>query len=332
MSFFSSFFNGKSILCPFCLTENRYAKEIDHCLKCKEELPAQYVSNYEQAPPFFVQLIGWSGVGKTVYLQTLTLMLKKMERFWKNRYVCSPLTEITREFMKDVRVYEATGTMPASNQEILHDAYTMLLLGMERWGGRTLVTRDVAGEDFVNLQFPLEHMPYLMHVPVTLMMISLSDLKKDNRLSVDELMNSYVDTLVRNKKNYKTSNLKVIIVLSKADKIKDELPTSLRNYLESDPFDIRKQENNFKDWDFMNEYMNNLYKMSKNTRNWFTKTQPGGRMLLSKASRAGLSLEFTLISSTGSDPGQDAKMLVNLNPMRVLDPYFLALDFYSKGG
>jgi hypothetical protein len=328
MSFFS-FLQGNSVICPFCLTENRFSSKIDNCLKCKLELPVQYVNNYNHALPFFVQLVGWTRVGKTVYLQSLTLMLKRMERFWGNDYVISPLTESTREFMKNVKTYEVDGAMPIPTQVKLHDAYVMLLQGMERWGGRTLVTRDVAGENFFNLQFPLEYMPYLVHVPTTLMMISLPDLYKEKKLSVDDLMNSFVDTLARNRRNYRSENLKVIIVLSKADKFKNDLPIDLREYLESDPFNIRSNNNKFVDWNFMNDYMNKLYKTSGKLKDWFT-SQPGGQMLVNKAAREGLSLEFTLVSSTGADPGQDAKMLVDINPLRVLDPYFLALDFYSK--
>lgn len=328
MSLFS-FFRGNSIICPFCLTENRYSSKIEKCLKCDFELPGQYVSNYQEAMPFYVQLIGWTRVGKTVYLQSLTLMLKKMERFWGNNYVCSALTESTQEFMANVKTYEVEGEMPIPTQVKLHDAYIMLLQGMERWGGRTLVTRDVAGENFSSLQFPLEYMPYLIHVPTTLMMISIPDLRTEKKRSVDDLMNFYVDTLTRHKKDHKSANLKVIIVLSKADKLKSELPDELRDYLENDPFSIRINENQFVDWNFMNSYMEKLYSISGKIKEWFIK-QPGGQMLVSKATREGLSLEFTMISSTGTDPGPNAKMLVDLNPIRVLDPYFLALDFYSK--
>jgi hypothetical protein len=289
------------------------------------------MNNYNEALPFYVQLIGWSRVGKTVYLQTLALMLKKMERFWGDNYVCSPLTESTLAFMENVKTYEVEGEMPFPNQVKLHDAFIMLLQGMERWGGRTLVTRDVAGENFMNnMQFPLEFMPYLVHVPVSIMMISIPDLKAEKKNSVENLLNSYVDTLALHRPNYKSSNLKVIVVLSKADKFKNELPDDLKIYLESDPFNIRINKNQFIDSDFMKEYMKKLYDTSAKIKKWFAETQPGGQMFLNKATRENLSLEFTLVSSTGTDPGPNAKMLVDLNPLRVLDPYFLALDFYSK--
>jgi len=174
MSIFS-FLRGKSVICPFCLTENHYTNSIKECMKCGHELPLLYVNNYLQALPFFVQLIGWSRAGKTVYLQSLALMLMNMERFWGHNYVCSPLTNPTLEFMKDVNKFGIEGEMPFPTQVRLHDAFVFMLQGMERWGSRTLITRDVAGENFSFLSFPLEFMPYLIHVPITLMMISIRD-------------------------------------------------------------------------------------------------------------------------------------------------------------
>lgn len=45
---------------------------------CGQRLPIQYVNNYDEQPPTFVQVLGWTGVGKTVFLQAMTLMLKRM--------------------------------------------------------------------------------------------------------------------------------------------------------------------------------------------------------------------------------------------------------------
>lgn len=193
-----------------------------------------------------------------------------------------------------------------------------------------MVTRDVAGENFINLNFPLEYMPYLLRVPATLMMISISDLRTKSTYSVDDLMNCYVDTLARNKQDYRSSQLKLIVVLSKADKFKTELPDDLSEYLDSDPFSLNVHTGSPTDKLFMNDYMDKLHRASLSIRGWFAEKQPGGEMLIAKANREGISLEFTLISSTGADPGPDATMLGNVNPLRVLDPYFLALDFYSK--
>ena len=329
MTFFS-FFKGKSIICPYCLTENRYNNGLDSCLKCKTELPAQYVSNYDSALPFFIQLIGWTRSGKTTYLQSLTLMLKKMDRYWKKKYVCSPLTAATLEFMRNVNTFEIDGAMPVPTQVKLHDAYILLLQGMERWGNRTLVTRDVAGEAFYSLQFPLEYMPYLTHTPVSLMMISIDDLINGKKLSVDDLINSYVDTLARNRKSYKTDKLRIIVVLSKADKFLTDLPETLRLYVEEDPFSIQVSNNRLINDTFMNEYMNNLYSNSALIADWFSQKLAGGQLFINKARRENIQLYFTLVSSLGGEPGPDAKMLTSINPLRVLDPYFLALDFYSK--
>lgn len=73
--------------------------------------------------------IGWSAVGKTVYLQALTLMLMQMGKFWRD-YSYSPLTEQTLGYVQNVREFLSKGAMPPPTQLALQEAYIMLLLGM----------------------------------------------------------------------------------------------------------------------------------------------------------------------------------------------------------
>ena len=200
----ASMLGYKQILCPNCLTEIRYRKEVSKCAnpKCAKELPAQYIQNYERAAPFFVQLIGWSAVGKTVYLQALTLMLMQMGKIWRN-YSFSPLTEQTLGYVQGVREFLSKGTMPPPTQLALQEACIMLLLGMSRWDGRMLVSRDVAGEVFNKLQFPIEYTPYLLHVPTTFLMISLYDLEEFPEKSMDQLMTSFIETMGKYDPNFR---------------------------------------------------------------------------------------------------------------------------------
>jgi hypothetical protein len=328
MSIFS-LFKRKSFICPYCLTEHYFGKKkVDLCPKCKSELPVGYLNNYEQVTPFFIQLIGWSAAGKTTYLQSLTLILKKMERFWDG-YICTALTETTLQFMRNVKSYEADGALPIATQLQLQDAYIMALNGMQRWGKRTLVVRDVAGEHFNSLQFPLEFMPYLLHAPVSIMMISLADERNRKNFSIDELLHSYVSTLERHKKSANTSKSKVIVALSKADKLLTELPNDLQRYLQDDPFNINNRFEEYVDLAFMSDYMENLYRTSEYIKDWFVEKVPGGQMFINIAKNENIELFFTLVSSTGVEPGEDLT-ISNINPLRVMDPCFIALDVYSK--
>ena len=330
------FWRRKRILCPYCLTEIRYRNEIKKCAsnKCGEELPIQYVQNYERASPIFVQIIGWSRVGKTTYLQALTLMLMQMGQFWRQNYSYAPLTEATLGYVRNVRQFMESGKMPNPTQLALQDAYMMLLLGMDRWGGRTLVTRDVAGEHFNNLNFPLEYVPYLLHVPTTFLMISPDDLK-DSNMAMDDLMNSYIDTMARHDSNFRKQHRKVIVVLSKADKIIDQLPLNLQEYLQNDP--MLMALDSYQSVEplgsaGMQDYMDKLERVSQVIQDWMSKDVRGYN-LISLANNNNIELKFTLVSSTGgevADSAENQETIAALEPTRVLDPYFWALDFQSR--
>jgi hypothetical protein len=324
----------KQILCPYCLTEIRYRKEVTECAnpKCAKELPIQYIQNYERAAPFFVQLIGWSAVGKTVYLQALTLMLMQMGKFWRN-YSYSPLTEQTLGYVQNVREFLSKGAMPQATQLALQEAYVMLLLGMSRWGGRTLVSRDVAGEVFNKFQFPVEYTPYLLHVPTTFLMVSLHDLKEFPEKSMDQLMTSFIETMAKYERGFRKEQRKLVVVFSKADKIFDELPFSLQEYLQTDPLltalNLRQPVQPLTGFG-MQRYMENLANVSRQIEDWISE-ESAGRNLIMQARNNNIQLEFTIVSSTGADVDTSSNTLgVTLQPTRVLDPYFWALDFQSE--
>jgi uncharacterized protein (DUF983 family) len=329
----------KRIVCPYCLTENRYRDAIEKCEVCSQELPPPYVQKYDEAAPFYIQIIGWSQVGKTVYLQAMTLMLMQMARFWKHSFTYAPLTQVTREYTQNVRDFEAKGVMPPPTQMTLQQAYIMQLQGMERWGGRTMVIRDVAGGIFNDLQFPLDYVPYFRYVPTTFLMISLHDLKQRPSWSMDDLMHSYLATLAKHRSDFRRENRKVVIVLSKADLIFNELPANLRNYLVEDAFlhaYVSKQVGESLDATAMQHYMDKLKHVSRAIEDWIG-NEPSGQNMINLAKSDNVRLEFTIISSTGENPESDdqmsstpAVMRVALQPARVLDPFFWALDFQSQ--
>lgn len=327
----------KNILCPYCLAEINYrdGDRVTSCPKnkggCGNTLETKYVLKFHQMMPCFAQLIGWSRVGKTVYMQALTAMLMKMSYLWHNDYAPAALTEATLRYTRNVKDFMATGTMPPATQLQIQEAYIMQLEKMERWGNRTLVMRDVAGEHFNDLKFPIEQTPYLLYVPTTLMMLSIDDLRQQN-FTMDELMNSYIHTLMKHDSRYGATRRKVVIVLSKADKIFLELPSKIQNYLADDP--VSKILNNPSEVQPMGEnemhtYMGNMNDISNEIQKWI-KTVDGGGVLISLAKNENIDLRFSIVSSTGGSVGEDNKMNVTINPIRVLDPFFWTLEFQSK--
>jgi len=329
----------KNILCPYCLAEINFREgdKVTHCPKtigkdgCGIELPTKYVSRFDQMAPCFAQLVGWSQVGKTVYLQALTATLMKMGVIWRNNFAPAALTNATLRYTRNVKSFMASGTMPPRTQLQLQEAYIMQLENMTRWGSRTLVMRDVAGEHFNDLKFNIEQTPYLLHVPTTLMMLSISDLEKQN-FTMDELMNSLIQTLMNNDPNYGKTKRNVVIVLSKADLIARDLPQQIQEYLLNDPIaKILGSTNDAHEMgeEQMEDYMKNLKKISDAIQAWLKGTDSGS-VLVALANNESIDLRFSIVSSTGGQVGGNNQMNVAITPTRVLDPFLWALEFQSK--
>jgi hypothetical protein len=332
------FGSTKTVVCPYCLAEIHYRniEEVLHCPKskggCGAELEKKYILKYDHMMPCFTQLIGWSRVGKTVYLGALTATLMKLGAIWKNNYAPAALTEATLKYTRSQRTFMSTGQMPAGTQLEIQDAYIMQLENMERWNSRTLVLRDVAGEHFNDLNFPIEQTPYLLHVPTTLMMVSVQDLRKQN-FSMDELMSGYIHTLMKHDKKYGKTRRKVVMVLSKADMLMDELPEKVRRYVQEDPIrPIWSSPDSVAPMDAqaMNQYMKNMENISQDIQDWVSHLE-GGDILNSLAKNENIELHFSLVTSTGA--AVDGNTLnVSVNPARVLDPFFWSLELQSKPG
>lgn len=321
-----SLFSSSRITCPSCLAEIRSRKPPEKCPSCNNELPVQYVADYASNPPFFVQVFGWSQHGKTVFLSALTLMLVKMTNVWP-RYAPSAANDVSQRKVREIRQFLANGTMPPATQLGLQEVYVMILRDMERWGGRTLVTRDCPGEIFDNMQVPIQQAPFLLNAPTTFMLISLPDLPASGGRSIDFLMNNYVDTLMKNGVDFKKQRRKVVAVFTKADLIAD-LPAHLRNYLINDPLWAAINSSNPPQMDAqsMEEYMEVLYRVSDAIRDWVQRDS-AGKAFVRLAENRNIELRFSLISSTGANVGDSP---VAISPRRVLDPYFWALDMQSK--
>ena len=324
-----SFFK-KRIICPYCLAEIRGGGKLKQCPKCKNELPPLYLNKYENHKPFFVQVFGWSRVGKSVYLQALTLMLTKMPQIWTG-VVYIPTTEPTKRILQDINIYLARkGEMPAPTQLSLQEAYIMVMDKIPRWGGRTLVMRDCAGEHFDNLVVPVEQAPYLLNVPVTFMFISLYDLyNSDDGRSINLLMTNYINTLLREGVNFDKEQRKIVVVLTKGDIIPN-LPANLRNYLRSDPLWAAVNSPHPQPMDNLaiQEYLESMARVGEAIRDWLQQT-PEGKVFINFAEDNNIELRFSIISSTGGQVGEGNTMSEGLQPRRVLDPYFWALELQS---
>jgi hypothetical protein len=329
------FYGAERIICPYCLSEVPVGPNNSHCAntECGRELPILYSQRYREVPPFFIQVVGWSQVGKTVFLQALTRMFEDITKIWPE-CVVTPDSEPTYEFLRAVRNYIEGGPLPPPTPLGLQEAYIMLLSNMPRWGGRTVVVRDCAGEMFDKLTIPVEQAPYLLHVPTTFVVVSIPDLRtaEGRNKKLDDLLISYITTMVRHKVDFSASKRSIVVVFSKADEIVAELPSKLVRYLEND--EILEATNSHgaitrMGHDAMANYMAQMREMNEEIKDWVANDVAGLR-LLRRAQEYHIELRFSLISSLGSKPDENNHLATGWQPRRVLDPYFWALDFQSR--
>ena len=201
---------------------------------------------------------------------------------------------------------------------------------MERWGGRTLVTRDCAGDTFDHLEIPKQHAPLLLHIPTAFMFISLPDLPNSDGRSIDMLMNNYINTLMKYGVDFTKERRKLVVVFTKADLIED-LPANLRNYVFSDPlWEALSTPSSVEPMNAkaMAEYLEIMERVSDVIRDWSEKDALS-KAFVSLAENKNIEMRFSLISSTGGSVNDDGSLLEDLKPCRVLDPYFWALELQS---
>lgn len=315
--------------CPHCMNPlvQAYVWKPDFCGKCGGELPIQYTEGYYQNPPAFVQIFGWSGVGKTVYLYALTLMLVKMANVWP-RYSYAALNDETQLKVSAINDLLTKGQLPEITKPGSEELYLIALRNIEHWGGRILVSRDCAGEVFQNMNVNIEETPYLKQASTTFMMIGpQGDISNAYGRSCDQLLNNYINTLVAAGVNFHRKRRRLVVVLSKADQIRD-LPANLRSYLISDPLwaaaNTRGNRQIYTAPE-MEKYLMKMQQISDEIRDWFAEDAVG-KNFLRLAEQRRLDLRFSLVSSTGETVPNGQTPPTKLEPRRVLDPLLWALE------
>src|SRR6185312_1766695 len=228
---------GPFIHCPRCLHRWPIRAQIVQdllCAECGYLIPQAYMSGYKEAPPVFVQFFGLPATGKTTYLNTLFSHLHEMDRLWEDFYA-QPLTQFDMDSQTTLLLDRAQGRLADSTQKrtlVQMDVRITALKHMPRWGSRTIVAMDHSGEQFEKLLLDGKDMPFLLHTPVTILLLSLSDLVREGK-RVTDLIYSYIHTLETYKGKLEPGQRRLIISFSKADLLQN-LPPDLQNYLIND--------------------------------------------------------------------------------------------------
>jgi hypothetical protein len=316
--------------CPYCLQKIPSGlSSSQHCKHCDHEISAIYVRDAHTLPACSIEVFGWPGHGKTVYLYALTWVLDRIALSWKHfTYTCTPGTEVSRRRLKDVREAQRTGTMPATTPLGADEVYLLLLKGLARWNHRSLMIRDCSGEAFEGFRFDAHSLKYFKDAPFTMMFLSLPDLEEDFAASMDMLLVSYLETLLD--QQIPETKKHLIVVLSKGDEIRD-LPAKLRSYLLDDPVaaligpigsSMGEVERKF-DERALNAYLEGMEMASTAIQEWLLESG-WGTQFIQHIRRSGLTVRYCLVSSTGAPMAKDQSLEIVWAPKRVLDPLFWA--------
>ena len=323
------------IQCPRCLKRIRVPSNANNlaCKECNFFIPSAYIRDFKQTPPVFVQLFGLTASGKTTFLDMLRLYLYDMDQAWRAFYT-QPITELDREHQRVLLNERAQGIMPgatAKRDRDQNEVYIMLLKNMPRWGSRFLVLMDHAGEQFDRLNIDVKEIPFLQHTPVTIMLLSLPDLIRENG-RVNDLITSYISSLESYGVNFQKERRQLIIVFSKADLI-DNLPLELRDYLSRDALymTLRNPPPGFGlNEAYMNDYLKWMAYMSCATEEWVKGNVRGGQAMVNMLKDKRIATQYTVMSATGHSL-LGGNQLTPL-PRRVLDPFFWVLELYKQNG
>jgi hypothetical protein len=288
-------------------------------------LPLAYITACQLAPPVFVQVFGLPGSGKTTFLDTLGSLLLDLDQVWQeSAYYARPLTEQTAEHTTTLPGRGGTRALATSTpRRSLVQARVLIfsLRNMPRWGSRTMVVMDHAGEQFASLNLDLEEIPFLQHTPLTILCLSLHDLTSAGR-RIDDLITTYLSTLKMHNVHPAGQRRQLIITFSKADLL-SHLPAELSSYLSSDTTGNPQVSAGQ-----LPGYLHRMQCINAAIRDW-VETLPNGASMLNMLKDQGVEIRFALISATGG-PLDGASLTPR--PRRVLDPFFWLLEYHRRPG
>lgn len=331
------------LICPRCLVE----LEIDQrhleisCPNCFFQIPGTYVANFTSAPPFFIQVFGWTNHGKTIYLDALRLILSEMHDVWDS-YVYQPINEIAKWREQEIHEERRYGVPASSTHRRFlqqNDANLVLIDNLPRWGSRTLVVMDHAGEFFHGFDIPVDEMPYLTGVPITFMMISLpmllSDAEFGNLTSsrIDWLLNIYISALLSKGIDFTKNPRKLVVIFTLGDMVQI-LPDPIKDYLLSDKLSTpsisaRNPNTSLK---YMSDYLHEMNNISNQIERLLLTQRnfvPGGANFVNLAKKYGIEVKYSIVSALGRDISDEDRGL-EIAPKRVLDPLFWGLEFEKQ--
>lgn len=315
--------------CPYCLNEVHpvVRNSVYVCPEpnCNNVLHRDYVED-DDIPKTTVGLVGFSGHGKTVYIHSLFYLLKHLENEWDN-YVFNTLDKNTHSiFFNLVNSFEQS-RLPQSTPENFPLPALIDFKNMPVFDDWFFSFYDTAGTVFEDPDTIVSKGSYVSKSDVILFIISIVEKENDNNWqdNMRSLLETYHQAAYNNLKVNVKKKQHLVVVLTKGDQLINrtddrQVSDAIKKYIvEGDYTWYRK-------YDDKREIKNALQEVSDEIRNWLFRKECKG--FIKFAEQSFKSVEYTVVSSTGSEPidgGQLASQLILSDPKRVLDPFYWAM-------
>jgi hypothetical protein len=357
-----------SVECLECAKLTRIASvqkqgEVRRCDGCDNEIPMEYVNNYADARPIYFPVLGWTRIGKTIWMYSLLKRLKEISgTLWPDFKVASlDQNGKAKALIDSVYKLENQTEAPAGTSISLNEHFSFLLKNMPRWKNRTLILKDLAGEPWSegwfekNWETPIARqlVQLLSNNTTAMMFFSIADLESGDRdfHSMEQLLESYRTVLQKNGVDIAGQHRRILVVLTQAGRLTN-LDENVREYLNEDPISVGLNPDHFPHIDHshnrfddagMAEYFQRMKLLSQHLRGWIAnaKGRYGGPQFLSTAKDLNISLEFCVTScfsktvrrageSFNTSGEQNTERIGDVwHRERVLDPLFWALEMQS---
>jgi hypothetical protein len=338
---------AKKRLCPSCfemveidsvfpaeVTEKSVASTVHfyQCSNpaCREVIPSRYVRDYGEYPPLVFSLVGFSGHGKTTYLNSLLLEFDRIgsEPAWRG-FSWMPIDERRMaDAQRKIRELLQQRHVPALTRQVFAEPLIVQLNGVPEVGRCQLLLCDTRGEVFTRVPDTREGAFYAARGEVVVWLLSLFDpIFPDDqdpahdeqiqpwalgRLDPVSFIGAYAQAAMELNRDPKEQSL--LVVLTKADMMigavrgsaGEGLPERLRR-TRSARRPIPKRVKKYILGDTESWDMGALRHMSRSLERWLENDTPY-RNFVRLARKEFRHVRYCVVSSLGASPDKEGKL------------------------
>jgi hypothetical protein len=257
-----------------------------------------YAEDYKKFGPVLFSVVGDSGHGKTVYLDSLLHQFEDLS--------AQALDQADLEAVRDRLRKKRNGELPAATAKVFNKPLIMRLNAVPRHGSCDLLMFDQSGETFGRVEEIKTHAPYLFRSKVLIWLVSLIDVEDKSHLA--DMLNRYI--LAIRDLGGKPQDQIIVIVLTKGDELvqRPNLPPHVRQSLNGDDDQSTPAS---------------LQQLSDELQTWLE--AEGYQRFVRQAQSTFKEVRYCIVSALGSAPTNG--QVVTATPCGVLAPLFWAMRF-----